>query len=1514
MLATPRALHKGLTRRRCLLPRRDIRVAEEVARASADGEDGRRVLGTHSTSLPDRNPTTPVPGRASEPSGDHARTLEGRDSNEGDERVLETPPRRTTPPGRDTTPENLSQEVETGGEDGRDGEGAEPSVEGGSGAIVELVKSETHSNGEALDSSALGLKEEAMGQQGGGGAGMDLEGEGASSFSPTLGVNTSAGGVLTSFIEGPKEPQAREEIPEEAPERAEGDWEVAMQELWAIGSAIFCDDFNVSESDEEMRLSAEGTELAVDSKEKMTGQGSGGGQDVVVPRRDASASTIPHASGVDTSADGMPMCFPNESEKPKARPEMSVEGSLKAMAAWQLRVQRIFESASRADHDMQHEEMRPSAGEFKNVATSPAGDRGELTVEGGASSKLDTPIEEKTPASAGTPDKSPVMITAGEMGRTGGGWELSAEVKLEGAAGIPRASELDISANAMLNISQNFSPSAMEIHEEETAHAGGGAELSVEVQSGGATATQPPHIGVEQTSGAKVCEKCELPAESVGGEHPLASRLTTLETDGCGRVSSPAMSTTLQGPRVVTSRQSPVVEAGVMVGVVAESPGERVVSSGRLRDVLGVHAEEFGEAVDLSEGVEAASESPDTSCTSSSATHDDHALNSVSKVAGEVAPADGGAGAGLGDGVEVACVEELEALAEDAEGRQVTRQRVKGEEVPASGLVELKTSEVPFRESAASQGDTHSPAAVTPALAASSLQPLVQVKDAREGHAAGTPTGSLRVEALLGEQAEGKIPGAHTATSAKTQLTVASGSDRGGATTTPASETSVSLREPESPQNLEITAAAAGQSVSETGVKSPGRVASPNTTAPAAKPTPASETVRGDHASSKPTTPFTARASQWSGGLASCLRRTHVLAHRARNLSCSPLVLRRANVPRRPQKAPLERDLFFTPEEWRRITRETEPREWELIRRRGGSIPIGWTLDFLPGIWEPRQLTIEELQWEIARVERLVVALGLSVHTTPGSASSSPRPPHPEKSSDAVSEGGEPERGQAGSGELQSKTDARLGGAGAWAGRGQSETPHVVTTGGNEEGASSGETTPRANLTAGRPATATGRRAALPEPKAALKTTVEVVVQPSDGSDLSGAKSGRATSVRLQPAKGPVRREQEKSVESATSRDDDLTSPAAATPPTAACSPQQLVVAEPRGGGAATPPGGSVTGQVLKQAAGEGWGRQSRWRPEALFFKNPAFKPSRPRTPPPGPVRPWAVSPRNLFSAFANQILDDHTDCPTCDFVRLPLFDPSDGGLSVDSECGSAGVSAGCPDCDQILRARYHRNCEDLLVEDTQPVRRGPIQLEDVEPVRRGAVPLDATPQRDAQGAARGFQRCCRAVASVFKFGKALSSGLSAAPVEVSSVKVDDLLPPDKAVPPQVHKVQQTKAALPVKPVVRVPAGPSTSCCVKPFSSGQPSAPAAISPRALLELQAGLQSTKNKPAANQRRPRQNTVQCVPKSNPQAMLREINPIVTRRDKNWSGWGVLAFLRLVPKDKGAQGAAASAAGGV
>jgi hypothetical protein len=1181
--------------------------------------------------------------------------------------------------------------------------------------------------------------------------------------------------------------------------------------------------------------------------------------ELMLQQRSVSASAIPPASEVNLSPEAMPTCCPGGPKQHKTRREMSAGEQLQAMAAWQLRAQRIFESASRADPDVPHEEMRPSAAESKDEVTSQAGGRGDLTVEGGGA------FESVVPEMPTGPDQLEPRIVEVAESMTGATdrSELSVEVQTGGALAIPRPSERDLSAENVLDIIHDLSPSAMDSHEEETGRTGGGDEASVEVQPGGAAATKSLRINTEQSSEIEASEEGELTPKSICGEHPLADRPTTLETDGCGHASSPAMSTTLLSPRVGISRQSSLVEAGNVDVMLSDSHGEGVVASGRLRELSGgLTARGVGEAVDLSEGVEAATASPGVSGTSSSATPYEHALHPIRKAAGELAQSVRGVGMGLGESVEVVLAEELEALAEDAEGRQVTVQLVKREEVPANRLVELKASEVPFRESAAPQSDTHSPAAVTLATAAFSPQLLTQVEDSRERHAAGTNKGSLRVEALLGEQAEDKIPGAHTAISAETQLTVAPGSD-GGATTTLASETSVSRREPEFPQNLITEAAAAGQRVSEAGAKSAGRVASPDTTAPAAEPTPSSETVRGEQASPQVKVSCLGRVCQWmtSGRLPLRYGRTLV---QGQGTQCPATELTsdtacclcrvRVLAPRNSTSA--RRSVFY----W---CATTTPRA--TLKER------------LPATSTGRRAASPE---SLASAGAGDVAQGLGVdHAVLEQAGA--ESPVPDTSIP-----------------VEVKPDASADG----------DRIEVTT--------SAEEVTPASPNK--------------PQSEATLEIGVDVA-QLGDGPDLSGAKSGRATSARPQPAGAPVR-EAVKGSESASSQVGDLARAAAATPPTAACSPQLLVVAEPRGGRAATTQEESLVGQeVVKQAAGEGQARQSRWLPDVLCYKTPTGQPSRPRAQPPGPVRPWLDSPKNVFFAFANQYLDDHTDCPTCDTLGLPVFDPS----GADSECGSAGFKLGCPDCYHTLRARCERNCEDLLVEDTQPVRRGPIPLEDTHPVTRGPTSPRATPYRVGEG-------FFRAVASACKFGKGLSKGLSAASVEVPSLVVGDLLPSEVDTAPHLRKdkVVVNKRPGPTTTTTTTAAGrktfPSTeprarattghqggrggqevhgarvpypSTTKLPPSDTRP-APASISPRTLLELQAGLQSNKKTPAASERRPRQNqnTVQCVPNSNSQAVFREINPTVVRRDNNRSVRGVLEFLRLVPKENQGPGRSA------
>jgi hypothetical protein len=161
-------------------------------------------------------------------------------------------------------------------------------------------------------------------------------------------------------------------------------------------------------------------------------------------------------------------------------------------------------------------------------------------------------------------------------------------------------------------------------------------------------------------------------------------------------------------------------------------------------------------------------------------------------------------------------------------------------------------------------------------------------------------------------------------------------------------------------------------------------------------------------------------------------------------------------------------------------------------------------------------------------------------------------------------------------------------------------------------------------------------------------------------------------------------------------------------------------------------------------------------------------------------------SPRSVFSAFGNQILDDHTDCPNCAIQGPAHFDPSDSDVWADSRVAIARLNAGCEDCDKVLRARHNRNSQDFLHEDTQPVKRG-------------RTPVHVVPFRVGQAVARGYQRCCNVVASACKFGasacnlgKVLSKEISAVSKEVSTALVDDLLSPEMDIPPHLRNVKKT--------------------------------------------------------------------------------------------------------------------------
>jgi hypothetical protein len=836
----PRGRHEELTRRHCFLPRRDLHLpGNAVSPWWGRDEGGGRVLGTPSRIIPDRTPSTPAPRRAATPPDAFAYFMRGWHFDEGGGRLRATPPPPTNPPRRDKDPKNVSQEAKTNGEDGRDGEGAALSLEGGSGAVVALVKSEKHASVKAPETPVKGLRDEVTGQQGEDG-GMDLEGGGASSFPPASGVGTSADGMPKSFPEGPKEPQdgdgtpdealervadrgelevrslfaigspifsndlnmseeeeemvtppiaegtdsavdleekvreqaedggcldlegegasttprasgvdtsaggalmsvregpedseAGDETPDQAPECAQSDWDLAVQETFATASAVFCDGPNTSD-EEEMPPSVEGPESAIKVKEAMRQQAGGCGegpkepqpmgevsdeaserapdrwdlevrqlwavdsatfrdestpsepedtppsdegpesateleeeavgeedeeQEVMLPRRSVPLSSTPGASGFDTSsaetprddedpqtrlveladavrqelelmlqqrgasasassralgvdvsADKVPPCCPEEQvckpepatelleevvgqevlvqrhsvtasvnfrasrpatsaerepacspeepetrqvvvaeavgqivkltvqrrrapvstlsrtsrvdrsgdevpercpdepKKPKARRERPKEERERALAAYQLRVQRMLASVSRSDPALSDQEMRPSAGDSKEEVT---GGRADLSVavEGGAPAKFTTLTQEEMPASAANtemPHTPPTKITLGETGRTSGGWELSVEVQQGGASAIARTLERDVSAEKVSKIGREPSLSALGIYGEETGHVGGGAEVLVEVQRGSATATESPRTTAEQSPGVKV--------------------------------------------------------------------------------------------------------------------------------------------------------------------------------------------------------------------------------------------------------------------------------------------------------------------------------------------------------------------------------------------------------------------------------------------------------------------------------------------------------------------------------------------------------------------------------------------------------------------------------------------------------------------------------------------------------------------------------------------------------------------------------------------------------------------------------------------------------------------------------------------------------------------------------------------------------------------------------------------------------------------------------------------------
>jgi hypothetical protein len=266
--------------------------------------------------------------------------------------------------------------------------------------------------------------------------------------------------------------------------------------------------------------------------------------------------------------------------------------------------------------------------------------------------------------------------------------------------------------------------------------------------------------------------------------------------------------------------------------------------------------------------------------------------------------------------------------------------------------------------------------------------------------------------------------------------------------------------------------------------------------------------------------------------------------------------------------------------------------------------------------------------------------------------------------------------------------------------------------------------------------------------------------------------------------------------------------------------------------------------------------------------------------------------------------------------------------VCADGKCAPAGGNAGCSHCDKILRARHNRNCKDFYLEDAQPVKRG-------------RMPLHVVPYNVAQTFARGYESCCRAVASAQAFCSGLSKELSAVSKELSSAVVDDLLPPAVDVPPHGRKANKTVNKRPGPTTTtttsaagrktfpstkhsadgtsvhqrgresrvqgpRVAGRPSTS--VKAFSSGQPPAPATTPRGTKLQQQPGRDGNKNKRAATERSTSKQTVQCLVNSNPHAVLRATGDARAphkkeekRQEKKRSGWGVLDFLNLVPKDK-------------
>jgi hypothetical protein len=393
-------------------------VAAEAAREWADGQGGGRVLGMPSTGTPDPIPPTPPPRRAAQSPDLFAYFMRGWDFDEGGGRVRATPPPPTTPPRRDTDTNDVSPEAKPGGDDGPVGEAPAPSLEGESGAMVELIKPEMDASAGAPEIPAVGLTEEATGQQGGGDGGLDLdEGEGASSFPPASGPDTSAGGAPMPFREESEEPQAGDEASEEAPERETDGHEVAVREICALDAGIFRDDMNTSESEEDEEVLPpipKGPEPVVAVKKELLEQGgSGGGLDL----EGEGASTISLASGLDTSTGGAPTSFTEEPKELQGGEKISDKAPERAAEESEVAVRevRAITSATFCDDpnmSEEEEEMMP-------------------------------PIAEGTDSAVGLEEKTR------QQAEDGGGLDLEGE----GASTIPRASGSDTLADGLLTSS-----------------------------------------------------------------------------------------------------------------------------------------------------------------------------------------------------------------------------------------------------------------------------------------------------------------------------------------------------------------------------------------------------------------------------------------------------------------------------------------------------------------------------------------------------------------------------------------------------------------------------------------------------------------------------------------------------------------------------------------------------------------------------------------------------------------------------------------------------------------------------------------------------------------------------------------------------------------------------------------------------------------------------------------------------------------------------------------------------